>query len=292
MFRIALPPLLLLSTACPGPPKDVGALGEGDGSGGSDESSAGSLSASSTSAATTVGDASSDDGSSSGTIGTESVGTESEGSTGAVDCDCLPEQICTPEGCFGGQLFLNFDGPTMSMGDEDATLDRTSVAELVGPTLPFGGDAADRAALVTAVRERLVDVSLWITDLRPSEGDYSMIVLGDNLSGFGGALEVSPLECGHGNPRTVGFAGIHVDDSLSLGDRAGVVAHGIGHGVGLEHVAEQSAIMGPYASASATFGSGCLALSGASVCTTQHLEFCGAGEEDALAELQAIYGAP
>jgi len=289
MSRTASFPLLLVLTACPGPPKDVGALSEGDGSGGSEESSGGSLSASSTSAATTTtttaGEASSD---------TSSSGADSESSSesGVVACDCLPEQVCTPEGCFGGQLFLNFDGPTMSMGTEDAALDRTSVAELTGPMLPYGGDDTDRAALVTAVRERLVDVALWVTDERPTEGDYSMIVLGDNLSGFGGALEVSPLECGHANPRTVGFAGIHVEDSLSLGDRAGVIAHGIGHGVGLEHVADESAIMGPYASASATFSSGCLALSSASVCANQHLEFCAAGEEDALAELQAIYGAP
>lgn len=297
MIRLAIPTSLLLFTACAGPPKDIGALSDGSGSGGSEESSGGgTLSASSTTAATAQTDDGEADTGTKLDVGVD-TGDDAAGSDEgtkldvAVDCACTADQICTPDGCFGGQVFLHFDGPDMSGGSDDATQDQTSIAELVGQLSPYGGDEQERAALLAAVRTRFAAVSLWITDERPTQGEYAMIVLGDNLGAFGGALEISPLNCGAANPHSVAFAGIYSGDALDVDTSATVVSHGIGHVSGLDHVDDMDAIMGTFAYPDSTFSPGCLPLAGGAGCASEHEALCDAGEQDSLGELQARYGA-
>ncbi|HWB79159.1 MAG TPA: hypothetical protein VG755_29565 [Nannocystaceae bacterium] len=296
MIRLAIPTSLLLFTACAGPPKDIGALSDGSGSEGSEGSSGGgTVSASSTTAAT----AQTDDGEAES--GTRlDVGDGSDDASGSDDgtkldvpgeCACTADQICTPDGCYGGQIFLNFDGPNMTLGSDDATQDETSISELSGQMSAHGGDAQERAALVAAVRTRFADVSLWITDERPTQGEYAMIVLGDNLAAFGGALEISPLNCGAANPHSVAFAGIYAGDALDVDVSATVVSHGIGHVSGLDHVDDMDAIMGTFAYPDSSFSPGCLPLAGGAGCAGTHGAFCAANQQDSLAELQALYGA-
>lgn len=297
MIRLAIPTSLLLLTACPGPPKDIGALSDGSGSGGSEDSSGGAtVSASSTTAAT----AQTDDGEAETGMPFD-VGDGSDDASGSddgmkldlppVECACEADQICTPDGCFGGQIFLNFDGPNMTVGSDDATQDQTSISELSGQMSAHGGDEQERAALLAAVRTRFAEVSLWITDVRPTQGEYAMIVLGDNLDAFGGALEISPLNCGAANPHSVAFAAIYAGDSLDVDVSATVVSHGIGHVSGLDHVDDMDAIMGTFAYPDSTFAPGCLPLAGGAGCASEHGAFCPADQQDSLAELQALYGA-
>jgi hypothetical protein len=120
-----------------------------------------------------------------------------------------------------------------------------------------------------------------------------MVVLGDNLQQqFPGVLEVSALNCEHTNPRSVGFAALHAADGYDVETRATVIAHAIGHSIGLEHVTAPGAIMGlTLTEPLATFDGGCQALAAAPMCGAQHTAACPGGGQDSLAELQALFGA-
>ena len=252
------------------------------------------MSASSTSAATTTQGSSAttidETGAASSSDDAASSGGGSELDVGLDDCACTAEQVCTPDGCFGGQVFLNFDGPTMVEGPDDASLDQTSITELAGQLQPHGGDDQERSALLEAVRLRFGDVSLWITDERPRAGSYAMIVLGDNLGVFGPVLEISPLNCGAANQRMVAFAAIHAGDDLDVDTSATVIAHGIGHTAGLDHVDDTTAIMGTFAYPDSTFSAGCTPLSDGAGCSSEHAELCPADQQDSLGELQSHFG--
>jgi hypothetical protein len=283
---------------------EVGALSESSGSGSGGASEDGSASASSTSAGTTTaGTSTSDTESSASTTdaGTDAgtgasdateTGGSSDGSAGS--CLCGADEVCGDGECFGGQVFVNFDGPVIVEGaQDDAAQDQTAIGGLGGDASPFGGTPQQQAALLEAVRGRFVDVSLWVTDVRPTEGDYAMVVLGDNLDQFGGVLEISTLNCDHENPRAVAFAALHAADGYDDETRATVVAHAIGHSIGLEHVSAPGAIMGPtIADPQATFDGGCQAFASGPMCGAQHLAACPGGGQDSLAELQALFGAP
>jgi hypothetical protein len=296
MIRAAISTALLFVAACAGPAKDVGAVSEGSGSGGSEDSSGGgSLSASSTTAATTQ----SDDAEGTGVKldvagGTGDEASSESGSKLDVDpgeCACTADEICTPDGCFGGQVFLNFDGPMLSEGPDDSSIDQTSISQLAGQMQPYGGDDQERAALLEAVRLRFSDVSLWITDERPDVGTYAMIVLGDNLGVIGPVLEISPLNCGAANPGMIAFAAIYAGDGFDVDTSANIIAHGIGHTSGLDHVDDTTSIMSTIANPDATFSAGCVSLSGGAGCAADHAALCPADQEDPLGELQARFGA-
>ncbi|MCH9688043.1 MAG: hypothetical protein K0V04_41820 [Deltaproteobacteria bacterium] len=124
---------------------------------------------------------------------------------------------------------------------DDARANETAQPGFSGPMNPFGGGPGVRAALLDAVRAHFDGLSVWITDTPPRAGDFSMVVLGDNVQGPG--LEAAPQDCGDSNPNSVVFVGIWAGDGLSIDFHAVVIAHGIGHSVGLDHVDATNAIM-------------------------------------------------
>ena len=185
-------------------------------------------------------------------------------------------------------LFINFDGATLSSGDDDATLNQTQLGA-VGERLalaPFGGGPK---------REETMDhlYTLWdslnveITDVRPERGDYAMIVVTPTNIAGEGVLGVATQDCGDENPNSVGLVFSSSEDTLSPEEIAVVISHEAGRGYGLESVIGGD-IMSTLLMAGATFAQRCLPLSGAPQCP-QHRDFCPFGEQSSAAELQASF---
>ncbi len=310
--------ILVLSSAfllgCALGPKSVGELtGDGSetGSGGSDSQTASSTGpggtgqatdsnpggTSTTTAPPTSGSTSSTSSSTSG--GSTSSGSTSEGPTPeppippidlyTPECEvfgCEKDEVCTPEGCQGGVIFLNFDGPTMTHGSpDDATMDQTTLSSQAGLMNPFGGSAQDHDTLVAEVSQVFADFSVYVTRERPYVAPYYMVVLGDNLDRPGGTL--ATIGCGAWtNP--VGFAGVYDGDGLESTLRSKYVAHVVGHLIGLDHIDDIGSIMGQTLGLSATFQDACLPLT-ASSCP-QHIDFCPDVQQNSYAELEATFG--
>jgi hypothetical protein len=230
------------------------------------------------------------DGSESGTgDGSESTTDDDTEGTGP-DCACEESEVCTPDGCRGGQLFIHFDGPMLVFGpNDDATQDQTSIEAMEGQMQPYGGDGMGRLALLDGVRDHFDGMSIYVGDQRPEEGEYTMIVLGDNLGAFNGALEISVLDCGNATPSSISFAGIHANDSLTHEERVTIVAHAAGHSYGLEHIASSTAIMAGALNPDPSFVTECTGMS-ASDCVPEHAVYCTPGMQNSWAELAGIFG--
>ncbi len=216
-------------------------------------------------------------------------GADGVASTGEDGCDCDDAEICTPDGCFGAQVFLHFEGPMMTVGTEDdARTNTTALMEYGGRMAPFGGGPEMRDGLLDSVRVRFEDLSVWITDVRPTEGNYTMVVLGDNL--LGDNVEITPFDCDDQNANSVVFAGVWANDPLTRNEQALVVSHGIGHSFGLAHVLPSDSIMAASIDEPETsrFRDECLDLANAPVCEA-HTEWCDMSRQNSWAQLDGVF---
>ena len=254
-----------------------------------DESGASSTSATSTSGsgqsttpATTTTDATSGpiEGSSSGT----------EGTTGDVDDDSGPgesdltgEQTTGPSG-EGLVLFINFDGPTLTHGTDDATTDVTQIAQLAMDLEAYSGSAAERAEIVAVVEEDFAGINITITDERPAEGEYTMALV-TPTSALPGAAGIAPLDCDNSQPSSV-LAAFSAPQGtpLSPAEIGATVSRETGFALGLEAVEDDDALMTGGFVVGSAFVTECTPSSGETVCT--HLG-CDAGSQNSFAELAA-----
>ncbi len=187
-------------------------------------------------------------------------------------------------------LFVNFDGPTLTAGIDDATIDQSSVAGSFSgmPLEPFG-DGPKRDDVMTRLDEIWAPFDVAITDTRPASGDYAMIVVTPTNPFGGGVLGIASQDCGDANPTSVGMVFSGIDDPYSAGLIATVISHEAGRGYGLENVDAPGDVMAQFAEDVASFIDQCRPLIGAPTCGAEHEAFCPAGQQNGYAELSAAF---
>ncbi|MGA9522019.1 MAG: NBR1-Ig-like domain-containing protein [Myxococcaceae bacterium] len=153
-----------------------------------------------------------------------------------------------------GVLFLNFDGLTMRYG-ASSSKQNTSwiVPQGWSVRIPsFSAQhygAARTQAIQTVVDMVKRDFANWdvvVTTERPSQGDYTMIVIGGSPSLIGepnGTAGIAPLDIGNPNRNDVVF--VFSETLNDLRELATCISHEAGHSFGLEHLQPTSAIMYP-----------------------------------------------
>jgi hypothetical protein len=190
-------------------------------------------------------------------------------------------------------IYVNFDGATLQAGWDDAALDRTQIDEMVGSFAPYGDDASQRSAIMQALREDWAAYDVRITDERPAEGPYPMVMVGPT-NPFGPAtLGMAPLDCGDGQTTSnVAFAFYFEGDGRSAVMAATTIGHEVAHTFGLEHVDEPTAVMNAFnVGGDPSFHGECLPIEGDVVCGTQHAWSCGVEDEQSSHdELLAFFG--
>lgn len=280
-----LPGLLIL--ACTGEPISLGDDGSGadasgaDASGGATSGSEGPVVTGSTSlrasgsgdtgAASTVGGSGSGDRPDGGSIGDGTT-------TGPPPGDPTV-------------LFVNFDGVTLFGDiDDDATLDQALLAKTFSgfPLQPYGvGSKRDQIMLELA--EDWAPFNVAVTQTRPTEGDYAMVVV-TPTNPFGDEfLGAASQDCGDINPRSVGIVFAEEGDTLSASLTATAIGHQAGRGYGLESVSTAGDIMASIAGEDAAFLDVCLPGAEVFSCGATHAIYCPLDQQNSYAELWALF---
>lgn len=195
-------------------------------------------------------------------------------------------------------VFLNFDGAPLTSGGNDATRNKTRLLTVSSHNYPamswgsFGGKDKGMADVLKEVKILYYKYGVEFVTKRPASGDYSMVMIGgtgQNCKGGGSAVGISPLDCKNNDKTDVLF--VFGNRLSSAKQVAFVIAHELGHAVGLEHIDNNKGIMYPQLSGNTTgWASG--NVSGGSSCgrTTQDAdkiltENLGVGEPDKVAPL-------
>ena len=157
-------------------------------------------------------------------------------------------------------VYLNFDGAQLKPGPSDSQ-QNTSIL-VSGPVdYPamqsldkFGGKDAAIKAIVDKLKIIFATVAVKFVTSRPSSGDYTMAMIGGNGQGInsssGGAIGVSPLDCGNKNKNDICVIfgdKIAAGGSPSITMLATTTAHELGHSFGLDHIVDKGGIMYPQA---------------------------------------------
>lgn len=187
-------------------------------------------------------------------------------------------------------LFINFAGPVVSPGDDDATLNQSEVAgAFMGDALLPYGDGPKRTEVMQQLQEQWAPFHVEVTDQRPVRGDYAMVVVTPTNPIERGALGISSQDCDDMNPRSVGFTFASIDDELDALTTATAISHVAGRGYGLERVTGLD-IMNPTISGQPGFADQCLPLVDLPACS--HLAPCPPGAQNSFAELSERLALP
>ena len=192
-----------------------------------------------------------------------------------------------------GTIFVNFDGveltKTAAFTDDDAT---TNTSWLYGGSFDAYGASPKRAAIMQALRSDWSRYDVVVTDVRPSSGDYTMAVVSPTSPEAPGIVGFAPVDCWDASTHAnVTFAFHSADDDYSATATATTISQEVAHSFGLEHVDEPSDIMNPTnGGGDPRFSDACQPVLGHSFCGEQHAEFCPVGQQNAHAELTAMFG--
>lgn len=191
-------------------------------------------------------------------------------------------------------LFINFDGAELNDKAEDARDNGT----LIGwkGTFEAYGDGPKQTAIMQAVRQDWLPFNATLTDTRPTDGDYTMVMVGPT-NFTDGSLGIALLDCGNRwTSNNIVFAFHHADDSFTAAATATTVSQEIAHSYGLEHVDDDDDLMYPYNNGGdPAFTDTCHPLVEAAgigiLCTDQHEGSCGrADRQNGHAELMRFVG--
>ncbi len=195
-------------------------------------------------------------------------------------------------------IFLDFEGPTIVYGDTDDSHTNTSYIQQAAVDYAPYGDVTARAALVQAVRTDWAAYAVTITETRPAVGDYVMTVVSPTNPYAGVAAGIAPLDCMDTWTRNnVVYAFHGANDGYSINEQARTVGQEVAHSLGLEHTTIENDIMSyAYGPADFWFVDGCSSIlltemSPEVYCVDQHLQFCGASQQNSHAELLNLVGA-
>jgi uncharacterized protein (TIGR03382 family) len=190
-------------------------------------------------------------------------------------------------------LYVNFDGVTLESGawQDDATHNQTVFPEFGGEWPPFGEAVGGpiREAVLAALRSDFDGFGIEITDERPAEGLYTMVVVSPKNAG-GSTLGVANVVCGGGNRAGVAFAffGAAGGDASKI---ASTIAHEGAHSLGLDHVLDTADVMYPtHSGGDPAFVDACVPLDADAICTDVHAQFCPVGQQNSVAELGDMLG--
>lgn len=176
-------------------------------------------------------------------------------------------------------LYVNFDGGDFTLGEqEDAWTNTVTFASHAGSHAPYSGNAP-RTEIVHELRELFLPVGLEVTDERPAEGDYTMIVVS------GPVFVDDEADCGNTNPRDIQFVPGFLADSAT--DMAMAIAFWAGYAYGLEQSTNDYDTMSWTWDLQTSFLDDCVSLSGGGSCGSTHEQFCPPGQQNSHAELWA-----
>jgi len=277
---------------CPGPDVSLGDAETDSASTGSATESGGlpTASESMTSAAATGGGNGGTEGEATSSVDTADTGEEGSGTDTSPDTG-----DGETDGSTGNQppvdatvVFINFAGPTLTQGVDDATADVTSIGQMAMALDPFG-EGAEQGAIVSAVQDKFAGLNMFATSERPQSGDYAMVVV-TPTNPFGGAAAIAPLDCGDGNPTSVAFV-FASKGGASIGSVASRVAREVGSTMGLEHVDAPADLLNQgFVSDDAEFTDTCEMLVAAPSCAARHAAHCPAQQQNSYAELLSLVG--
>jgi hypothetical protein len=140
-----------------------------------------------------------------------------------------------PTGCTRRTLYLNFDGQKLAQGASDATRNTAQwMIRTTGEAPAYRLDDAGRdlqiQTIVDGVTRELARFPISVTRIRPSAGDYVMIVYGGAAamvgSNFGAA--VNQLDCGDTHPNDVAWIADSVTGQRAINTTIGAIGFGLG----------------------------------------------------------------
>ncbi len=190
------------------------------------------------------------------------------------------------------QLFLEFDGVTLTKGSSDAT---TNHADWIGesdtqttgivPQYHLGSAtrATDIQTIVNGVASYLANDPITIVTTRPATGPYVMVAFGGSMTDVGVpfSIAVNSLDCGDLVKNDVAW----VSDSSPVDKAAGFAIGAVGYGLGLTATTSTSDCMCGWGNSCVQATSACTlspSITAGSGCNTQtqneveqfHTEFC------------------
>ncbi len=217
---------------------------------------------------------------------------------GGVDVDSDPSGPTTGEASDDGPLdppptagtviYVHFDGGDFTVGTDDARSNVTDFVEMGGPVAPFPLAAEQRAEVVAAMQQLLSRFDVAIVSQRPTDGDYTMVVVTPTNPFGPAAVSIARPDCDDANPNSVAFVftGVGPDDATSLAARA---AGRAAMTFGLEAVDTFDDLLGTYFNPGAGFTSVCQPLVMPYFCDT-HAVGCAEGEQNSFQELLVRLG--
>lgn len=189
-------------------------------------------------------------------------------------------------------IFVNFDGETLSAGQDSAQSNVTQVPMMAGPFAAYG-EGPMRDAVLQAVAADWAAYNFDVVDERPESGEYVMNMTGPTNPFGGGVLGIAPVDClnqqTHSN---ITFAFHSADDGFSAAITATTIGQEVAHSFGLEHVDQPMDIMNPYnAGGDPSFIDECIPVVGGAYCPDQHQMHCpGTLAQNAHQELLSMFG--
>jgi hypothetical protein len=213
--------------------------------------------------------------------------TDGELSTGQGDTG---DPVDPPTGA--SVLYVNFEGAMLTEGGmDDATADVTQIEGFDGFYTPFAASEGQLGLILDDLDEILSPFDVLVTDDRPAQGDYTMIVVSPTQP-VPNVTSVAPIDCDDANPRSVGF--VLLPPASASQFVAALIAREFAGTLGLERVTATDDIMsqlGP--NDVAYFEDQCHPLAVfPSQCPGQHANHCPTDAQNSAAELEALLGAP
>jgi hypothetical protein len=192
-------------------------------------------------------------------------------------------------------LFINFDGADMNAcGNNNPQNDCSTI--FGGVVLPYSGNAAQRAAVIQIIRERVFDFGITVTDQRPAQGDYDMEMVGNWQGQDPGFAGVAPnIDCFDNDGGEVSFT---LESSATADGIAEIVLQEAAHTWGLEHVNDNGDLLYPTTSGTnKVFVDDCKKIvsdtqlnESNGFCNQVHTQFCNPGWQNSYQELLLVFG--
>ena len=137
--------------------------------------------------------------------------------------------------CSRRTVYLNLAGQALSQGPSDATLNQAQWMNMpagLAPPYRFTDTGRDTAiqTIVDGVTRQLAQFPITVTRIRPSTGNYVMIVYGGIASVVGSNFgpAVNELDCGDTRPNDVAWIADSVTGQRAINTAIGAIGFGLG----------------------------------------------------------------